>query len=71
MKYLMIENRYKRARFYSELGVKSGDHLGLFAENSASYLISMYAANKINAVPGFGSHTESNKNYSRKSTFRV
>jgi len=41
----------QRARYFVELGVKPGDHIGIFSENSVSYLVSLFAANKIDAVP--------------------
>ena len=42
----------QRARYFADLGAKRGDHIGILSENSASFMISIFAANKLGAVPG-------------------
>ena len=41
----------QRARYFADLGGKSGDHIGILSENSVSFLVSLFAANKIDATP--------------------
>jgi len=41
----------QRARYFSDLGASRGDQIGILSENSISFLISLFAANKLDAVP--------------------
>ena len=41
----------QRAAYFAELGITKNDHIGILSKNSVSYIVSLIAALKLNAVP--------------------
>ena len=41
----------QRAMYFTEFGISKNDHIGIVSKNSVSYIVSLIAALKLNAVP--------------------